>query len=339
MNSILFPAEWYPQSWIQMALPNADTDWNSVLPQALDCYRNIIREISIRQKIVVICQSTEEAKKILYDANVENLTLLEIPYNDTWARDHGGITVFIDGKPVIYDFCFNGWGMKFAANYDNQITKELFNQNFFGSKVTKKNMKHIVFEGGGIESNGKGTLLTTESCLLSKNRNEHLLKYEIEAFLKQSFGANLVHWLKNGHLIGDDTDGHIDTLARFVDENTIAYICCTDETDEQYEGLKKMENELKALRTKDREAYNLVALPCTPAIYSEEGERLPATYANFLIINGAVLVPTYNCETDSQALTLLQDVFKDREIIGIDCLALIEQHGSLHCATMQYPHF
>jgi agmatine deiminase len=195
----------------------------------------------------------------------------------------------------------------------------------------------MVLEGGGIESDGKGTLLTTAECLLSLNRNPHLSKKQIESKLKTLFGVKRFLWLNHGYLAGDDTDSHIDTLARLCDENTIAYVQCTNKKDEHYKALQKMEKELQKFKKMDGSPYTLVALPMADACFDNEGHRLPATYANFLIINGAVLVPIYKVAQDKAALAILKGVFPKHEVIGIDCSALILQHGSLHCVTMQYP--
>ena len=197
-------------------------------------------------------------------------------------------------------------------------------------------MQPFVLEGGSIESDGKGTLLTTVECLSSQNRNEYLQKEELEAYLKDVFGFERILWLENGYLAGDDTASHIDTLARFCSEDTIAYVQCKDESDEHFEELQAMEQELQAFRQADGKPYRLIALPMADPV-EWEGERLPATYANFLIINGAVLLPYYKSPKDELAKKALQQAFPEREIIGINCLPLIKQHGSLHCVTMQYP--
>ena len=230
---------------------------------------------------------------------------------------------------------FNGWGMKFAANYDNQITRNLYVSGIFGD-AGHRNCFDFVLEGGSIESDGLGTILTTAECLLSVNRN-NLSEDDMEAKLKDYFGLKQVLWLNHGYLAGDDTDSHVDTLARICDKSTIAYVKCDDPEDEHFEELKKMKKELRKFKTPDDRYYRLIALPMADAMYFE-GERLPATYANFLIINGAVLMPTYNSPAkDELAKSQLQRAFPDREIVGIDCRALIKQHGSLHCVTMQYP--
>ena len=242
--------------------------------------------------------------------------------------------LFRSGKKAIYDFAFNGWGKKFEAKLDNQITKALHEKQVFGRDVIYRNCLDFVLEGGSIESDGEGTLLTTSTCLLSDNRND-LSKEVIETRLKNYFGLHRVLWLNHGYLAGDDTDSHIDTLARFCDVSTIAYVKCEDETDEHYIELKKMEEELMQFRTVSGNFYRLIPLPMADTVYDDE-TRLPATYANFLIINDAVLVPTYQSPKDEIALKQLGQAFPDRKIIGINCLPLIKQHGSLHCVTMQY---
>lgn len=337
MNSIKLPAEWEKQSGVQLTWPHAETDWNYILDDATACFVNIAQEIVKREKLLIVCPSEEMVRKQLGDIDYSNITFKVIPSNDTWARDHGAITVFVDGEPYLYDFSFNGWGMKFAANLDNQITRELYVEETFTPNVGYYNMLHFVLEGGSIESDGEGTILTTEECLLSANRNDHFEKDEIEDFLKGVFGAERILWLKNGYLSGDDTDSHVDTLARLCSKDTIAYVSCEDKEDEHYEALKAMEEELKAFRTAEGNPYRLIALPMAPISF-EEDFRLPATYANFLIMNGAVLMPTYNsAELDQKAKEQLQTAFPDREIVGIDCRTLIRQHGSLHCVTMQFP--
>ena len=332
---IRLPAEWEPQSAIQFTFPHEDSDWLPILAEVEQCFARIIETVTRYQKALVVCKNMEKTRTILRGCQQANLTLVELPSNDTWARDHGGITIFENEEPVLLDFIFNGWGLKFAADKDNLITERLYEKGIF--KVKKLLKTGLALEGGGIESDGQGTLLTTAECLLSPNRNPHLTKKQINNRLKKLFGVKRVLWLNYGYLAGDDTDSHIDTLARLCDKHTIAYIKCDDETDEHFEALKAMESELKAFYTEEGEPYNLVALPMADACFDEDGQRLPATYANFLIINGAVLVPTYDVPQDENALEILRGCFPDREVIGLDCRPLIWQHGSLHCITMQYP--
>jgi agmatine deiminase len=329
------PAEWEPQSAIQFTFPHEDSDWQPMLAIVENCFAAIIESVTKYQKALVVCKNIEKTRHILRGCVQKNLMLVELPSNDTWARDHSGITVLENGEPVILDFIFNGWGLKFAADKDNLITDALFKKNIFKTKSLIKT--GLALEGGGIESDGKGTLMTTAECLLSPNRNPHLSKKQIQNQLKKLFGVSRILWLNHGYLAGDDTDSHIDTLARFCDENTIAYVQCLDKKDEHYAALKAMEKELKAFKKADGQPYTLIPLPMADACYDAEGQRLPATYANFLIINGAVLVPTYQVAQDAQALDILRGCFPNRDIIGMDCRPLIEQHGSLHCITMQFP--
>jgi agmatine/peptidylarginine deiminase len=329
---IRIPAEWEPQSFVQLTWPHAGTDWADMLDEVSECFVSIAREIVKRERLLIVCADKNSVREQLRDLSQDKITCVEIPTNDTWARDHGGITVMEDGKPVVLDFTFNGWGMKFPANLDNQITRQLFEKNIFPDNVKYQNRLNFVLEGGSIESNGQGTILTTSECLLSENRN-NLTKEEIEAKLKEYLGAERILWLHHGYLAGDDTDSHVDTLARFCSPDTIAYVKCDDENDEHYSELKKMEEEIFSFAPL---GVGGIPLPMADAVYDENGDRLPATYANFLIINDAVLMPTYNSPKDEIARGQLQKAFPDREIIGIDCLALIKQHGSLHCVTMQY---
>lgn len=310
-----------------------------MLDEVNDCFVRIACEILKRQQLLVVTPEPDLVRDCIerHGGNVRRLILAEINSNDTWARDHAFITLLKeDATPLLLDFGFNGWGMKFAANYDNQINHELYfrHQALNGEYISRRK---FVLEGGSIESDGKGTLLTTEQCLLANNRNE-MTREEVEAYLKETLGMRRVLWLRHGYLAGDDTDCHVDTLARFCPDDTIAYVKCTDEHDEHYAELALMEEELKALRTAAGAPYRLLPLPMAKAAYDEEGLRLPATYANFLIMNEAVLCPTYaDTPNDTRAKEVLAEAFPGREIVGIDCTALIKQHGSLHCVTMQYP--
>ncbi|MDP3401820.1 MAG: agmatine deiminase family protein [Brevundimonas sp.] len=245
------------------------------------------------------------------------------------------MTVFEDDVPVLLDFGFNAWGLKFAADLDNLMTGNLARAGAFGRREVR--IPGLILEGGSIESDGAGTLLTTSQCLLSPNRNPHLDRRGIEQALVESLGISRFLWLKHGYLAGDDTDSHIDTLARLCPDDTIVHVRCDDPADEHYPALAAMEAELLAFCTAGGEPYRLIPLPWPQPCFDADGRRLPATYANFLVINGAVLVPTYGMYQDAAALEILGRVFPERTIIGIDCLPLIAQHGSLHCVTMQIP--
>ena len=335
MAHIQFPAEWHPQSAIQIAWPHEETDWRYILDEVTQFYITLSKEILKHTKLIIVCANMKEVEKHFSTLEKKNLELIKLDSNDTWSRDHGAISVFIDNKPVIYDFGFNAWGLKFAANLDNQITTQLFEKNIYQREVTYRNHLNFILEGGAIESDGEGTLLTTSQCLLAPNRNQPLTQDDIEKHLKDVFGLKQVLWLNNGYLAGDDTDNHIDTLARFCDVNTIAYVTCNNASDEHFEALKKMEEELQAFRTINGEPYNLIPLPMAEPAY-EDGYRLPATYANFLIMDQVVLMPTYDTPIDKLALSQLKKAFPNKKIVPIDCRTLIKQNGSLHCITMQY---
>lgn len=302
-------AEWEPQSAVQLTWPHKDTDWAPILPEITAVYEEIKREIESRETVIVVD---------------------DIPHNDTWARDHGFITVEENGQLILLDFKFNGWGEKFAAELDNDINRQLYEQQLV--KGIYESHLDFVLEGGSIESDGKGTIFTTTCCLMAPHRNQPLTQQEIDQQLKEWLGAERIVWINHGSLIGDDTDGHIDTLVRIAPNDTLLYIGADDE----HPDLLLMEQELQQLRTINGHPYRLLRLPMPRPIY-DDGERLPATYANYLVINGAVLVPTYNQpDLDQEAISTIGKAFPDREIIGIDCRAVIRQHGSLHCCTMQY---
>ena len=334
-KNYFLPAEWHPQSFIQLTWPHQGTDWSYMLDEVEECFLNLAREIASRQPLLLV--APEFPKALENFEFKENVFYVECPTNDTWARDHGFISLLNEQEEVrLVNFCFNGWGMKFAACKDNLINSQLVKGSLLNG--TYQNCRNFVLEGGSIESDGEGTLLTTSLCLLAPNRNDTLDKQEIEDYLKKSFNLKQVLWLDHGYLAGDDTDSHIDTLARLCPDHTICYVQCTDTEDEHYMELKKMEEQLKEFRTLDNEPFRLLGLPMPEAIFDEDGERLPATYANFLIMNDAVLYPTYDQpENDRKAACVLQEAFPGKEIVGVDCRALIKQHGSLHCVTMQYP--
>jgi agmatine/peptidylarginine deiminase len=327
------PAEWEEQSFLQFTFPHRNSDWNYLIEEVSACFAEIIQAASQFQEILVGCSDINQVKP--YFANTQNIFFTEAESNDTWARDHGGITVIENNKAVIHDYVFNGWGNKFEAKLDNNITKTLFVNGVFGQCEFKS--FDFVLEGGSIESDGQGTIMTTSGCLLSKNRNSGFSQQDIESKLKENFGAERLLWLNHGYLAGDDTDSHIDTLARFCNENTIAYVGCDDSKDEHFKALSLMKEELKEFKNMEGKPYKLVELPMPDACFDSDGLRLPATYANFTIINNAVLVPVYGVAQDKHAVDMLRQCFPQKTIIAINCRVLIEQHGSLHCVTMQYP--
>ena len=335
------PPEWYPQDAVMLTWPHADTDWAPFLSEVIPVYLEIAREVLSRQALVLVCHNqTVQARvrELFENSQIDQSSLytVVIPCNDTWARDHGPITLINEnGESKAMDFTFNGWGGKYEASLDNAINAHLLKATFTSAQHQVCSM---VLEGGGIEVDEKGNLLTTEQCLLNPNRNPNLSREQIESELKDTLGVNHILWIKHGELDGDDTDSHIDTLARFAPNNTIAYVQCSNPNDDHYPELHKMERELQALTNQQGESFNLVPLPWPDPCFNAEGERLPATYANFLVINGAVLLPIYRqAENDQTAINQIQKAFPDHEIIAIDCLPLIQQFGSLHCISMQLP--
>ena len=334
------PPEWAPQSGVQLTWPHAGSDWAPILDKVEPVFVAIAVAITRFELLIVACHDDtvrSHVKDLLRAAGVAmaRVQLHLAPANDTWARDHGPITVLCQDEPTLLDFGFNGWGGKYPHDLDNQISRRLHALGAFGD--TPMEYIDLILEGGSIEVDGTGTLLTTERCLLAPTRNPNHSRAQIEKQLGEQLGLTRFLWLKNGALAGDDTDSHIDTLARLTDRDTIAYVACDDPRDEHYVELKAMEAELQAFRTPTGAPYRLVPLPWPSAKFDDDGGRLPATYANFLIINRAVLVPTYRDLADAEALRQLKTCFPGREVIGIDCLPLIYQHGSLHCVTMQFP--
>ena len=333
------PAEWHPQKAVQLTWPHENTDWALRLAEVTDCYIKLAYEISVAEQLIIVCKDKAKLQTLLEEKLPKkclgNIQLVECPTNDTWARDHGFITVVEEGEFKLLDFKFDGWGGKFEATLDNEINRRLFATGLLRGKYC--DCQDIVFEGGSIESDGQGTLLTTSQCLLNGNRNPQLTKEEIEQMLLKRLQSKRVLWLDYGNLAGDDTDSHIDTLARLCPNDTIVYVKCEDKDDEHYEQLALMEQQLQSMCTAGGKSYRLIALPMAPKMYDDEGQRLPTTYANYLVINGRVLMPSYgDAMLDEQAKAVLEKAFPNRSVRMVDCGILVWQHGSLHCSTMQY---
>ena len=314
--------EFETQSYTQIIFPHQNTDWIDYLQEAQECFVNIINAIRKFQTCLIVCDDIEAVKAHFKDTN--HLLFKEYTTDDTWARDCSAISLQNSETTELLDFTFNAWGGKFDATKDNAMTSFLTPQ---AKKID------FVLEGGAIESNGDGLLLSTSACMLNTNRNPQYTKQEITQKLKQFFHLKDVLYLNHGYLAGDDTDSHIDTLARFIDKKTIMYIQCTDKNDEHYTELLLMEKELQTFA----KIYNLelIGLPMCDALYYD-GERLPATYANFLFVNGGVLVPVYGVKQDKEVIQIFQKQFPNRQIVPLHCEPLLRQHGSLHCITMHF---
>lgn len=330
--------EWSPQSAVMLTWPHAHGDWGNDLMDIEANFCEMAKAICHSEKLVIACYDgghLQHVQQQLQTAGVspEQYRLYVAPSNDIWVRDHGPLTVQCNMELSLLDFQFNGWGKKYAYDLDNKVTQALGHQKAFTDTTVQPST--LVLEGGSLEVDGSGTLLTTEHCLLSANRNG-LAKEVMQQKLAKLFGIKKFLWLKHGQLEGDDTDSHVDTLARFCDRETIAYTACNDKNDSHWQELQNMKQELEQFRSATAKPYRLVPLPIPGEIFRDR-KRLPANYCNFLVINGAVLVPVYNDTMDQVALTNLKNCFPERKIIPINSLALIRQFGSVHCASMQLP--
>ena len=338
------PAEWEKQSGIQLTWPDETTPWYE-LPKVQECYARIAAAVQRHERLMMVTAdagaclarlgeiATEKGLSIDLDA----ILLAEVPINDTWARDHGPIACYSDsGEKLLYDFVFNGWGLKFASDLDNQISRAAFLGGAFAPDVQMVDMRPYVLEGGSIDTDGAGTLLTTRECLCSLNRNEYLTQEEIEAELTGAFGLKRILWLESGAIDGDDTDSHVDILARFCSPETIAYTASDNPDYPCHDALKAMEKQLQSFLTLSGKPYRLISLPL-PQQQWLDGYPLPASYTNFLILNGAVLMPAAGDPMDEVARERLQTAFPDRKVELIDCRALLSGHGGLHCVTMNFP--
>ena len=347
-SSARFPAEWEPQAAVLIAWPNADTDWAARLADVEETYIALVAAIT-RFQSVVICVADDDVEAYA-DARLRSnridmarVRFVTVAYDDTWLRDSGPISLR-DGSGngsgdnfKLLDFRFTGWGGKFDASNDDRLVERLDDQKLF----LRNDRQAIDFalEGGAIETDGAGTLLTTWRCL--HERHPAASREQLTTKLASWLGQDRVLWLDHGALEGDDTDAHIDTLARFAAVDAIVFQACDDPDDSHYVGLRAMAEEIAVLRTRDGKPYRLFPLPWAQPVLdiNEHGEsrRLAASYANFLIINGAVLMPAYGDPADAEAAAVLARAFPDREIVPIPCRPLIWQNGSLHCITMQLP--
>jgi len=331
-----FPAEWETQSAVLIAWPHQTGDFSNRLATVEQSYAFIANTISQYQMLVIVCKDTVHEQHIQgLLGGTGNIRFIHAQTNDIWVRDTAFLTVEQDGLPTLLNFTFNGWGEKYPHDFDNALNHTLLNHTLF--QATPHQDIAFILEGGSVESDGRGTVMTTKQCLLNPNRNRGLSQQDIESQLRQHFGAERVLWIDQPNLSGDDTDAHIDTLARFCTADTIAYTSCDNENDPHYASLKNMEAQLQALRTTSDAPYQLIPLPMPQPVFDEEGQQLPANYANFLIINSAVMVPVYDDPNDAVALQRLAGCFPNHTLIATPCRPLVHQYGSLHCMTMQFP--
>lgn len=330
------PAEWEPQSAVLIAWPHHTGDFTKQLNSVEESYAFIASTISRYQPLLIVCRNDDHQRHIQNRlSDNRNIAFIHAALNDIWVRDTVFLTVEQEGKALLLNFRFNGWGDKYPHQEDNALNHKLLsNSALTGNRHLDVD---FILEGGSIESDGAGTLMTTRQCLLNPNRNQRLSQHEIEQQLLIHLGAEHILWLDQPNLAGDDTDAHIDTLARFCTPTTIAYTSCDDVNDRHFHSLQNMAAQLQAFRTRDGRPYHLIPLPLPKPIVNDKGQRLPANYANFLIINNAVMAPAYDDPMDAIAAQRLQDCFPDHDIIQTPCRPLVHQYGSLHCMTMQFP--
>lgn len=336
-----FPAEWEPQSAILLAWPHADTDWAQRLGEVEETYVALIGAIT-RFQDAVVCVADDDlqtyAEARLRSARVDmgRVRFVTAPYDDTWLRDSGPITLRDTASPStafrLLDFRFTGWGGKFEASRDDRLVEHLHDAGVFDR--ARREPHDFALEGGAIETDGQGTLLTTWRCL--HERHPEASRAALSEALARMLRQDRVLWLDHGYLEGDDTDAHIDTLARFAPGDAIVFQACDDPADAHHAELTAMADDIAALRTREGRPYRLHPLPWAKPILDGD-RRLAASYANFLIVNGAVLMPSYGDPADDEAARVLGRAFPGRDIVQIDCRPVIWQNGSLHCLTMQLP--
>jgi len=335
--------EWTQQQAVLITWPHPNSDWRNKLTQVNECYVELAKQISARQPLIVITHDSRHQDEViclmeLGGCNMKNCHFFCLPTNDTWIRDYGPISVRDSSGLQLLNFRFNGWGNKFPAELDNSLNGRLTRSDSCRGLVEYNNFVDcdIILEGGSIDVDGKRSLMTTSRCLLHPERNVGMVKKRYEQYFLEQFGIKQVLWLDHGALIGDDTDGHVDMLARFVNEKTICYSEATKK-DPQYAQLKQMAEQLQQFTDIDSRLYDLVPLPLPSPILDDDGSRLPASYCNFSMINDAVLVPIYDDPNDMLVLNIFNELYPKREVVGIPSRILIQQGGAVHCATMQIP--
>lgn len=334
------PPEWAPHEATWISWPHKEASWPGKFEPVPDIMGEIVRHLSTSEHVYInVNDDAMEAfvRSVLKKHQVDSsrFRIYRIPTNDAWVRDHGPIFVLRqrDGKKerAIIDWGYNAWGNKYPPfDLDDVVPEKIAKE--WGCELYQPK---IVMEGGSIDLNGAGTLLTSEACLLNKNRNPSLSKSQIEQYLKDYLGVRHILWLGDG-IIGDDTDGHIDDLTRFVDPHTVVTAIEEDSRDENYEILQANLKRLQSMKDQDGKPLRIVEIPM-PGRVDYEDQRLPASYANFYIANTKVLVPTYRHKNDARAIEVLQKCFPKREVVGVDCTDLIWGLGAIHCLTQQVP--
>lgn len=341
MAGFRMPAEWEPHRATYMTWPHNLETWPGKFDPVPAQYAAVVAGLTrfeTMRLLVTDAAAAEQARALLQqaDARMDRIEFLTYATNDSWIRDYGPIFVIRDDPSgmrtqLALDWKFNSWGEKYGAyDLDDVIPRRLALQ--FGFECLEV---PLVMEGGSIDVNGAGSLLTTESCLLNPNRNPDLGKVDIEEYLRVFFGVSNILWLGDG-IAGDDTDGHVDDLARFVSRDTIVTVTEDDRTDDNYRPLAENLERLHTMRDQDGKPFKIETLPMPPALYHED-QRLPASYANFYIANDAVMVPIFGCPSDERALAVLARLFPARTVIGFYCLDLVWGLGTIHCLSQQHP--
>lgn len=330
-----FPAEWHKHKATWLSYPHNENSWPGKIETIYPSYNLFIKELAqVEQVHINILDENQKAwaenelKKI--SCNMSNVFFHSFKTNDAWIRDHGPAFVLNGKEKAIVNWNYNAWGGKYPAELDNLIPEQIADYLDLSSFEPG-----IVMEGGSVDFNGVGDLLTTEACLLNENRNPELSREEIEDKLREFYGVGNILWLKDG-IDGDDTDGHVDDLTRFVNEDTVVTMVESDKNDDNYEVLKENLDLLSKMRLNNGKQVNVVEL-VMPARVEYEEQRLPASYANFYIANDKVIMPLYKCDQDEKAFLTLESVFKDRKIVGIDSTDIIWGLGSFHCLSQQEP--
>ena len=334
MSTGLLP-EWAHTEAVLLAWPHAGTDWAPWLDVIEPDYVELVTAIAAQARPLILCCDEvlqQKVSTLLAGRCMHQPFYVITGYNDTWCRDYGPLTINTDTGLKLINFRFSGWGNKFEASLDDQVTGQL--QPFWKVPVLERDFE---LEGGSIDSDGKGSLLSTHHCLLDSKRNTDLTRADKETMVLDTLGQQRILWLSEGYLAGDDTDSHIDNLVRFCSEDSLAFITCSNESDEHYEPLQKLETQVRRLKQQNGQPYRLFPVELPAPQFETDGTRLPASYVNFLILNDTVLVPVFSCAQDASALNVLQKAFPDKTLVPVPGNNLIRQFGGPHCATMQLP--
>ncbi|MFI2742349.1 agmatine/peptidylarginine deiminase [Zhouia sp. PK063] len=334
-----FPAEFHKHRATWLSWPHKEASWPEKIHTIFPYYAQFIKELT-KGELVCINVNNEQMKQFAIThlqragVNLSKVKFYMHPTNDAWCRDHGPAFLINPEaaiKKVIVDWGYNAWGDKYPPyDLDDDIPTKIASALNIPVYYPR-----IVMEGGSVDFNGKGTVLTSKCCLLNENRNPHLNQKQIEKYLVDYYGVDHILWVDEG-IVGDDTDGHIDDIVRFINEDTVVTVVEENKNDDNYELLQNNLKQLKKMRLQDGKQLNVIEIPMPDELVYDD-MRLPCSYANFYISNASVIVPTYNCKQDEKALTILQDCFKDRKVVGIDSTEIIWGLGSFHCLSQQEP--